>query len=497
MQAVEVTKLSLLIKALEGETTTSVETSLLLFHQRILPSLDNNILCGNSLISPDFYNYEIEFSINIEKRIKSFDWKNGFNDIMKSGGFDCLIGNPPYIDSEEMVKTHKEERIYCSMLYSCAKGNWDLYCVFVEKGIKLLKENGTLGMIIPNKFLSMPYGDYLKQFLSNYNVENITDYSSVPVFISYDRKINVYPIVLIVNKTDEEKNGKYYKINYINESISNDYEMNFEITKNETNWTRKFAKDNLLIDKIIDKSKFLTSHFIIENAASVSDAYKIKEIIKENKSITQNEFKFINTGTIDKYNILWDVEKTQYIKYAYKCPVINKNEFKKLFPNRFKQAISEKLIGAGMIKNLEFVFDNGKVIAGKSTTVILNKSNKYSLKYLLALLNSDLFSFLYRTLNKNNSMSGGYLNVSKKQMENFFFFELDFNDSKQIKTYNEIIKNVEEISLFYIELKSLKLETQKLLLKRRIKTVFEKINNLIYQLYEITPDEIAIIEKNN
>ena len=94
-QAVEVTKLSLLLKVLEGET------QLKLFHERALPDLGNNIKCGNSLIGPDFYENQQMFLLDEEDRyrINVFDWKGkeGFAEIMKDGGFDAVIGNPPYV----------------------------------------------------------------------------------------------------------------------------------------------------------------------------------------------------------------------------------------------------------------------------------------------------------------------------------------------------------------------------------------------------------------
>lgn len=485
-QAVEVTKLSLLLKALEGETETSINTSLQLFNERVLPTIDNNIKSGNSIVSPEFYGSEIEFSLQTEKKIKSFDWKNEYKEIIDKGGFDVVIGNPPYIDSEEMVKTHKEERNYCSQAYTCAKGNWDLYCVFVEKGIKLLKKNGVFGMIIPNKFLSLPYGDYLKNFLSNYSIQAIYDYSSVSVFVSYDRKINVYPIILIANKS-ENKNGTsiYYKLKETDFQTIIDYQNDFVIRKGDTDWTQKFARNTSLIENIIAKSVSLTKHFVIENAATVSEAYKLKEILTENENVTENELKFVNTGSIDRYAFLWGQGKTQYIKQAYKYPIVSKKDLQTYFPKRLKQAESEKLICAGMIKNLECAYDNGEVLAGKSTAVIYSKSDTYSLKYLLALLNSDLYSYLYRNLFSNNSMAGGYLNVSKKQLEKFYFFEIDFKNQTHTQLYNEIIKKVDETIQLYKELKSIKLDNQKQLYIRRVDINRKAINDYIYNLYSI------------
>jgi type I restriction-modification system DNA methylase subunit len=97
-QAVEVTKLSLLLKVLEGENEETLNRQFKLFHERALPDLGSNIKCGNSLIGPDFYkNKQMSFLDDEERyRINVFDWQAEFPEIMKSGGFDVVIGNPPY-----------------------------------------------------------------------------------------------------------------------------------------------------------------------------------------------------------------------------------------------------------------------------------------------------------------------------------------------------------------------------------------------------------------
>ena len=107
-QAVEVTKLSLLLKVLEGETDQSVSQQQRLFHDRALPNLADNIKCGNSLIGPDYFTGKLIPDPDEMKRVNPFDWKQGFPDAMKAGGFDCVIGNPPYIRME----TFKELKTY-------------------------------------------------------------------------------------------------------------------------------------------------------------------------------------------------------------------------------------------------------------------------------------------------------------------------------------------------------------------------------------------------
>ena len=103
-QAVEVTKLSLLLKVLEGESDQTLNAQLRLFQERALPDLDRNIKCGNSLIGPDFYDIvQMSFFDEEERyRINVFDWQTEFSEIIKSGGFDAVIGNPPYIRMENL-----------------------------------------------------------------------------------------------------------------------------------------------------------------------------------------------------------------------------------------------------------------------------------------------------------------------------------------------------------------------------------------------------------
>ncbi|MBL0258529.1 MAG: N-6 DNA methylase [Bacteroidetes bacterium] len=95
VNAVEVTKLSLLLKCMEGETEASIANQMKLFHERVLPTLDSNIKDGNSLIDTDFYSNQLDFGE--EKKIKPFNWKNNFPVVFKEQGFDCVIGNPPYL----------------------------------------------------------------------------------------------------------------------------------------------------------------------------------------------------------------------------------------------------------------------------------------------------------------------------------------------------------------------------------------------------------------
>ncbi|MFY7787572.1 MAG: Eco57I restriction-modification methylase domain-containing protein, partial [Thermoflexibacteraceae bacterium] len=102
MQAVEVTKLSLALKAMEGETEATINTQLRIFKSKVLPNLDTNVVCGNSLVSPDFYEKGIFLTPKEQRKVNVFDWKDEFKAIMKKGGFDIVIGNPPYVFTRDV-----------------------------------------------------------------------------------------------------------------------------------------------------------------------------------------------------------------------------------------------------------------------------------------------------------------------------------------------------------------------------------------------------------
>ncbi len=133
-RAVEVTKLSLLLKVLEGENKATIYDLNMYSDERALPDLGNNIKCGNSLISWDILEDRPGLSQE-ELEINPFMWEDEFNDVFAKGGFDAVIGNPPYIRIQMMKEWAPVEVEFYKEHYQAAeKGNYDIYVVFVEKG---------------------------------------------------------------------------------------------------------------------------------------------------------------------------------------------------------------------------------------------------------------------------------------------------------------------------------------------------------------------------
>jgi len=415
-----------------------------------------------------------------------FIWKLEFIDVFEDKkGFDVVIANPPYVDSETMTKSNDDIRNIYKNIYITAKGNWDLFVIFIEKGFQLLKEDGTISYIVPNKLIGASYTKELRKFLLSKNILELRDYSRVDVF----KEVSVYPIVFVAVNNNRRGN---VALTSMESEIEIKYKMliKSDLFYKDIYWDKYFLPQNQL--EIILKLG-LTENLLmivkkINEAATVSEAYKIKEYLQELSSENTIGFKkFINTGTIDPYISLWGDKKTQYIKHVYINPIISDSDLKKLSENRYKQACANKIVVSGMSKRLECFYDEGQYLAGKSTTIILeNEKNQVSLKYLLALMNSQLLSFWYVNYFNSLKMAGGFINVSSNELGLLPILKVQ---AKQEKPFIEIVDKILAItkSSDYLENPAK---------KEKVKVYEKQIDKMVYKLYNITPEEIKIIENN-
>ncbi|OGC47099.1 MAG: hypothetical protein A3A94_03580 [Candidatus Portnoybacteria bacterium RIFCSPLOWO2_01_FULL_43_11] len=477
-EAIEIAQLNLLLKIME--------------RRQLLPNLSHSLTCGNSLISGDEKELKKYFGKDWKNK-KPFNWQEKFSEVFKQGGFGIIVGNPPYIDSEEMVKKDKDFRLYCSDFYESAKGNWDIFCIFIEKGLYLLKDGGYFGMIVPNKLLSADYAESIRTVMKRYSIISINDYSNIKVFGA-----NVYPIVIVIQKIKPSQNHNITVNSYSN------YEEQIKLTntkkikqaileKYKKSWSFifEYTKNTGFINRIMRNSKKLGEFCDIHGAATVDEAYRIKEIIE---NLTDNKekryLKFINTGTIDRYKSLWDYQKTQYIKSAYLKPIIKTKRLKKILPRRYKESIRSKIIIAGMVKQLECILDEGgEYLAGKSTVIIENK--KINLKFILALLNSKLLTFIYKNIFKSLSLQGGYLRVGAPQIKEL---PIIIPPEREIKIISRIVDRIIKLNRELQKLHPIMDDKEYNEIKSEIKEIDKLIDQRVYELYGLTKKEIKIIE---
>ena len=403
-----------------------------------------------------------------------FAWMLEFIEVfIENDGFDIVIGNPPYVDSEHMVKDKGllQTRELCNKIYNSAKGNWDLFIVFIELGYKNLNNTGNISFIIPNKIIASNYAKAIRNIISNNSLIEIRDYSDVNVF----KEASVYPITFLSNKKDNvifESIRMIKMKNMLDIEWENDIKR--DIFKTNENWDNFFAKNSKaysIINRIINDNKKLQDIAKVKGAATVSESYIIKEKLYENKNfIKEIEFKFVNTGTIDKYNTTWKDGKTQYIKHAYYQPVISKIDLKNISQRRYEEALKEKIIIGGMTKVLECYYDKGECLAGKSTIIVLDSSE--NLKYLIGILNSRLMTRFYQIYFNSLSLAGGFYRIGAPQIK-----ELPIAKATKLQE-EKIIKLVDH-----------------LLTAPSDKKIQDDLDKIVYSIYGIEKEEIEILEE--
>lgn len=219
-QAVEVTIMSLYLKLLAGRLPPNWQREFL--QSRLLPPLDNNICCGNSLLSQADFDRYWDNKVgslfggdeDLRFRINAFDWNSqtrGFGRLLdEHKGFDCIIGNPPYIRVQELKKWANEEcEFYKAQYKSAAKGNYDIYVVFIERGLQLLALDGLLGFICPHKFWQAAYGKGIRKTIAKGNhIVSIIDFTDQQVF----RGGTTYTAIHIFSKSSVSKSLDYARI---------------------------------------------------------------------------------------------------------------------------------------------------------------------------------------------------------------------------------------------------------------------------------------------
>lgn len=208
-QAVEVTKLSLSFLVLENASSDLIESNLRLFHDRALPDLGANILCGNAIIGSDYWHDRLIDDPDERFRINAFDWhdkKHGFGDIMKEGGFHAVIGNPPYVRHELLSSECLD---YYQAKYQVYNRMGDLFSYFYEQGFQLLRKDGILA-IISNTFNKTTSGKSLRNYLACHKrIVSYLDLTDVRVFAG----TTTYPIVIVLRHDHDTTNRfEYIKV---------------------------------------------------------------------------------------------------------------------------------------------------------------------------------------------------------------------------------------------------------------------------------------------
>lgn len=522
-QAVEVAQLNLLLKALHLRDR--------------LPKLEN-IRAGDSLISGVPQELEKFFGAKWKDK-KPFNWAHEFAKVVADGGFDVIVGNPPYVRIQTLPK---DEVAFFNDRYAAATGNYDIYVLFVERALQLLKSGGVFGMILPNKFMQVDYGAGLRKLLSeNKFVDRIVSFKEFQVF----EAATTYTCLLFLKK---QANAKV-TIVPIQRKEDNDVGQIFNVptqeitseTLTEKSWSLSSGVSTAILEKLervpstplLDlpseisrgSSSGADDVFILEVAGT---GYKTREgqIVQIESEILRvpiyatdfGRYQFSPKGD-ERIIFPYDVSKNGY---ALK----KDRELKKEFPKAYKYLASQRKklearkdfqqwYGFSAARNLH-AHDAANLVvpllADRGLYAELPKNrSKYCLmasggfsisigetdlspKYILSLLNSVLLFWNLKQI--SNVFRGGWITCTKQYVGQLPIRRINFDDATEKKQHDRIVALADEMLELQKEYASATREKlpRADALKRRIDEVDAEIDGIVYRLYGLTEDEIKIIE---
>jgi hypothetical protein len=526
-QAVEVTKLSLLLKVLEEENEENIDKQLKLFAERALPSLHQNIKCGNSLIGTDILTPEMP--MEEVKRINPFDWDREFAPVMAAGGFDAVIGNPPYVRMEGF----KEVKNYLKSHYASHEERADLYAYFIEKEHKILRPDGNFGMIVSNKFLRANYGAPLRKFIQqNVRIKQISDFAGLPVFpnatvrtiviLSENAKPNTYSFSYAPPPSIEQFgiiSGGSIPLDRIVEVTNRSISSN---VFSQEYWSFADQETESILDKLKNKSQSLdgySNHQILMGIKSgLTDAFVIdsqtrKKIIDANPNAQEIIKPFLNGKNIRRYSLAPEKIFLIYTFHGIKIedyPAVIEH-LKPFSPKLKNRATKQEWYELQQPQHgYKSQLDNPKIVfpdIAKGPRFYLDMNGNYCSNtvyfipgqdlFLLGLLNSKVGFFYFK--NKCAGLEGKndiYLRFFGQYLKDFPVRIINSADPTDKARHDRMVALVMQMLELNKKLQDVSLDHEKTLLSRQVEAADAAIDKLVYELYGLTEDEIKIVEGN-
>lgn len=481
-QAVEVTKLSLMLKLLEGESDESAGKLFKYSETKLLPTLSKNIKCGNSLIGPDFYKVNLQLfdDKELKKKINVFDWNDkdeGFGEIMTNNGFDCVIGNPPYMLLQTLDKPVEAT---LKSIYKTAKYKGDTFGLFIEKSLILAKPKGMTALIVPYTWLSIEQHYELRKLMLEAGIKIIID---LPQKVFENASLDTTIVVI-----DKAYHGDNIQIGECLENVikithktlaslskNNEYlEINLNVSEDDLAILSKIKNDAQPIQKYFDVSQgyipYRRSDLIAAYGEKKGNDIVDKRLWHSNKKVSSEYKQEIQGRDLKRY---YYTESNQYIKYGkHLAGYVDPKFFTgpRILVMEVTRGDYYKITSCYVEKE----FCNTPSIIN----IIHPEKNKKMLLYLMALLNSRLFTWYHLKVHSKSHANTSIPKILVREIKNIPFIYKEDKLSEQIEMMTKKV----------IQLKKNK-ESADLLEKQ--------IDKLIYEVYDLSPEEIKVVEETN
>ncbi len=545
--AVEVTEFSLLLKLLEGESAGSVEHFINRYSGKVLPSLSENIKCGNSLVNEKFFEFLPEAIEDNDMlfRIKPFAWEREFPFLKETAGFDAIVGNPPYVRIQKLVQYSPEEIKFYQSEYSgytvAKKETIDKYYIFIQRSIELINPNGYLGYIIPHKFFIVKGGKALREFIvENSNLSKIIHFGVAQVFP--DR--STYTAILIIQK-DAKEEFDFKRVRKITPDLLLTDAGYTQYNKGDFNtepWVFLSKNTSDVFKKIKSASTRPLNSLAEISVGLQTSADKIYIFAPEQE--TKNTFIFYKNDTrweVEKgiclpciYDLSFElfdtIEQNRQIIFPYiikdgQAEVISEEYFQDNYKlcwaylNQHKEDLEKRSINGNSPKWYQFGrsqsltrFHNAPkliwpVLSTKPTYIcdtnnlqftgggngpyyaLINQSD-YSLLYFMGIMAHPLFERMVQA--GASEFRGAYYSHGKQFIENLPIKEINFKDADEIKTYKNIVKTVKNLIATKKQYNK-SYGAERTVLRRKIVVLDIELVSLINLIYDITEKEFTTV----
>ncbi len=398
-----------------------------------------------------------------------FLWHTWFHDVFSQGGFDIVIGNPPYISALEAKKVIDVNiRNLYKENFESASGTYDIYVIFIELGLRILRQNGNIAYITPSKYLAAEYAKALRSLiLEQYSLDKIADFSNVRVFES----AGVSTMISILSRKKQNRIVEFSSYKTITE-IASIHRYSSEVLAMLPNnlWGPLLSNEIEIFFKLYKKSNIVEKYAEVNACSTASEAEYFENNLVEKKS--SRSYKYINNGTINRYVQFWGKKKLR--KNNMLCPYLCERY---ISDRRNEMFSSPKLIFVKLAKCPQVYYDENGEFASANTNMVY-KLTTYKYKFLLAFFNSKLFNYVYHTMFGGLSMLGS-VQVQAPQIKKSIIPKLNNYEVQQkpiIKIVNKILK--QKGGDPYADTAILESD----------------IDILIYHLYGLTYDEVLIID---
>ncbi|MCW5548185.1 MAG: N-6 DNA methylase, partial [Opitutaceae bacterium] len=473
-QAVEVTQLSLYLKMLEGENRDTLRQQTELFRgEPLLPPLDKNIKCFNSLIGSDFSLDPAELI-----RVNAGDWDVHFEPIMKAGGFDAVVGNPPYIQlsMEEFRDPLTNE--YLKERFKMSGGRMNTFIFFLERAREITRHSGAFGYIVPNTILTQEY--YADARMRTATLSSLEFIVQPKGQIFADAVVET--VVIVARKASPTQRHLVTLGDLPETGLENAHRVAQSEFGRNYKWSFVVPADPAL-QALKDKLSALPVKF--GDSLNINQAIALKhdrDACLTEKKLTARHHEILDGRHIGRY---FTGSSPSFFKFDLeKIHSCKREDIFQLPEKIFFRRVGDSLIGS---------LDHKQKYALNTLVVISpTEATAFATKFVLGLFNSKLLNFYYTTFLKSSKKV--FSEIQARQVAQLPMPNFDRKSADGQQHHDRLVALVDKMLTLTPALRAAKTDAEKATLQNALTKTDREIDQLVYQLYALTPEEIALVE---